>query len=625
MTEPVQDRLIRPLWLFIAAGLFLGAMFAVGTLQQSSGPAVLTYSEFIAQIDANAIRSVKFDGHVAHGVLKSGKTFDVNIPDGAVIADRLLQHNVDVEFADTPNGASGSTWLALFLMVAPVLLLVFFFAAYSRKNGLRRGGGDVMGFGKSRARLYAPEKKKVTLADVAGIDEAEEELKEIVDFLKSPDKFQRLGGKMPKGCILVGPPGSGKTLLARAIAGEANVPFYSISGSDFVEMFVGVGAARVRDMFQQAKQNAPCIIFVDEIDAVGRRRGTGTTQTNDEREQTLNQLLVELDGFDFADGIIVLAATNRPDILDPALLRPGRFDRQIVLSNPDILGRHQILNVHLRHVPVGPDVDVAVLARGTPGFSGADLANLVNEAALLAARRDKQLVTMAEFEQAKDKVMMGAERRSVIMTDKEKRNTAYHEAGHALVSFFTPGSDPLHKVTIIPRGRTLGATMSLPERDRHGFSKSELEARITVMFGGRTAEELVFGIENATTGAADDVRQATELARRMVVEFGFSTKLGPVSYPELEMAVAGFFNPQIPPLSEETVRLIDEETRRIAEEGKLRAETLIRDHLAQLHALAAALLEKETLSGSEIRSLLSGASPVRLDRAEPGRLPVAIA
>ncbi len=623
MTEPARDRLIRPFWIFIAAGLFLAAIFAVGTLEPDSGPTALTYSNFIAQIDANAIRSVKVDGHVAHGEFKSGKKFDVNIPDGAVLADRLLQHNVEVDFADIPDGSSGFAWLTLFLMVVPVLLL-FFFAAYSRKRGLGRGG-DVMGFGKSRARLYAPEKKKVTLADVAGIDEAEEELKEIVEFLRSPDKFQRLGGKMPKGCILVGPPGSGKTLLARAIAGEANVPFYSISGSDFVEMFVGVGAARVRDMFQQAKQNAPCIIFVDEIDAVGRRRGTGTTQTNDEREQTLNQLLVELDGFDSADGIIVLAATNRPDILDPALLRPGRFDRQIVLSNPDILGRQQILNVHLRHVPVGPDVDVAVLARGTPGFSGADLANLVNEAALLAARRDKKFVTMAEFEQAKDKVMMGAERRSVIMTDKEKRNTAYHEAGHALVSFFTPGSDPLHKVTIIPRGRTLGATMSLPERDRHGFSKSELEARITAMFGGRAAEELVFGSENATTGAADDVRQATELARRMVVEFGFSTKLGPVSYPESDTAFAGIFAGQVPPLSEETVRLIDEETRRIAAEGKVRAETLLKDHLAQLHVLAAALLERETLSGNEIRSMLSDVSLARPDRAEPKQLTVAVA
>jgi cell division protease FtsH len=607
VTKPIHERLIRPLWFFIAAGLFLGIMFAVGTVGPSPGPAMLTYSGFISQIDANAVRSVNIDAHIVHGVSMTGKKFDVNIPDGAAIVDRLLQHHVEIEFADTASGSSGWSWLALLSMIAPVLLLLLFFGAYSRKAGLNRRG-DVLGFGKSPARLYAPEKKKVTLADVAGIDEAEEELKEIVEFLKSPDKFQRLGGKMPKGCMLVGPPGSGKTLLARAIAGEANVPFYSISGSDFVEMFVGVGAARVRDMFQQAKQNAPCIIFVDEIDAVGRRRGTGTTQTNDEREQTLNQLLVELDGFDPGEGVIVLAATNRPDILDPALLRPGRFDRQIVLSNPDIVGRQQILNVHLRHVPVGSDVDVSVLARGTPGFSGADLANLVNEAALLAARRDKQFVTMAEFEQAKDKVLMGAERRSLIMTEKEKHNTAYHEAGHALVSFFTPGSDPLHKITIIPRGHTLGATMSLPERDRHGFSKSELDARIAVMFGGRAAEELVFGNENATTGAADDVRQATELARRMVVEFGFSTKLGPVSYPESETAVTGFFTPQMPPLSEETVRLIDEETRRIVEEAKLRAETLIRTHLVQLHALAAALLEKETLNRSDIESLLSSAS-----------------
>ncbi len=409
---------------------------------------------------------------------------------------------------------------------------------------------------------------------------------------------------MPKGCLLIGPPGSGKTLLARAIASDANVPFYSISGSDFVEMFVGVGAARVRDMFSQAKQHAPCIIFVDEIDAVGRRRGTGVTQTNDEREQTLNQLLVELDGFDTGEGIIVLAATNRPDILDPALLRPGRFDRQILLSNPDIAGRQQILKVHLRNVPVSADVDVSVIARGTPGFSGADLANLVNEAALLAARRDKHFVTMAEFEQAKDKVLMGAERRSIMMTEKEKRNTAYHEGGHALVSFFTPGSDPLHKVTIIPRGRSLGATMAFPERDRHGFSKSELETKIAVLFGGRAAEKLVFGAENVTTGAADDVRKATELARKMVEEFGFSDKLGPVSYSNHEEFLPWWQGRET--LSEETTRLIDEETRRIAEEAERRAEHVLQLHIAQLHAVAAALLEKETVSGDEIRALIAG-------------------
>lgn len=414
---------------------------------------------------------------------------------------------------------------------------------------------------------------------------------------------------MPKGCILIGPPGSGKTLLARAIAGEASVPFYSISGSDFVEMFVGVGAARVRDMFQQAKQHAPCIIFVDEIDAVGRRRGTGATQTNDEREQTLNQLLVELDGFDSGEGIIVLAATNRPDILDSALLRPGRFDRQIILSNPDILGRQQILNVHLRRVPVATDVDVSVIARGTPGFSGADLANLVNEAALLAARKDEKFVTMTDFDQAKDKVVMGAERRSVIMTEKEKRTTAYHEAGHALVSHLTPGSDPLHKVTIIPRGRTLGATMALPERDRHGYSKSELEARIAVMFGGRAAEKLIFGAANVTTGAADDVRQATDLARRMVEEFGFSDKLGPVNYSEQDQIAGGWWPGPKQALSEETARLIDEETRRIAVEAEQRAERALEEHLAELRALADALLEKETLSGGEITNLLAGISP----------------
>jgi len=595
----------------LAAGL---SMF-VYRLPGIEEPTPIAYSDFIERVEKNDVRNVTINGRTAYGDFADGKKFRTNLPEDGAVIDRLLNRRTRVEFTDSP---AQSSWWSLFLLsVLPILLLLGVFAILPRQMETGRGG-EAIGFGKSRARLLAPGKRRVTLADVAGIDEAEEELKEIVEFLKDPAKFQRLGGKMPKGYLLIGPPGSGKTLLARAIAGEANVPFYTISGSDFVEMFVGVGAARVRDMFVQAKQNVPCIIFVDEIDAVGRRRGMGMTQTNDEREQTLNQLLVEMDGFDSREGIVLLAATNRPDILDPALLRPGRFDRQIVLTNPDVLGRQQILNVHLRNIPVASDVDVAVIARGTPGFSGADLANLINEAALLAARRDRKLVTMAEFEQAKDRVLMGVERRSVIMSEKEKRTTAYHETGHALVTFFTPGSDPLHKVSIIPRGRSLGITMSLPERDRYGFSKSELESKIAVMFGGRAAEELIFGEDSITTGAADDIRQATELARRMVVEFGFSSKLGPLSYAESDQArIPDFLWGQRQFMSEQTAKLIDEETRRIAEEGKARAQAILSEHLPQLHSIARALLENETLSGSDVHALLSGAAIVRLDQNLP--------
>ncbi len=496
------------------------------------------------------------------------------------------------------------SWLPFLLIIA----VWFFFLRSAGQGGAGGGGRTGLGFGKSRARLMVPEQgNRVTFDDVAGIDEAEAELQEIVDFLKSPDKFQRLGGKIPKGCLLVGPPGTGKTLLARAIAGEANVPFFSISGSDFVEMFVGVGASRVRDMFEQAKKNAPCIVFVDEIDAVGRKRGMGFSGTNDEREQTLNQLLVEMDGFDTAEGVILLAATNRPDVLDPALLRPGRFDRQIVLSNPDIVGREKILKVHLRKVPVAPDVDIGVLARGTPGFSGADLANLANEAALLAARRERRLVGMAEFEDAKDKVMMGSERRSIVMTEKERRTTAVHESGHALVTLYSPGHDPLHKVTIIPRGRALGATLALPERDRYGFSRTELETRVTIMFGGRIAEELTFGPENVTTGAADDLKQATALARRMVTDFGFSEKLGAQYYGEDEQAAA--YGPVFAaqrPISEDTARLIDEETRRLIVEAEARARAILSEHKTDLKTLADALLTYETLSGDDVLKVLRG-------------------
>jgi cell division protease FtsH len=433
---------------------------------------------------------------------------------------------------------------------------------------------------------------RVTFDDVAGIDEAKDELEEVVEFLRDPQKFQRLGGKIPKGCLLVGPPGTGKTLLARAIAGEANVPFFTISGSDFVEMFVGVGASRVRDMFEQGKKNAPCIIFIDEIDAVGRHRGAGLGGGNDEREQTLNQLLVEMDGFEANEGVILIAATNRPDVLDPALLRPGRFDRQITVPNPDILGREKILKVHMRKVPLAPDVDAKVIARGTPGFSGADLANLVNEAALLAARSGKRVVTMADFEFAKDKVMMGSERRSMVMTEEEKALTAYHEAGHALVGLNVPGNDPLHKVTIIPRGRALGLTMNLPERDRYGYKKAEITAKLAMMFGGRVAEELIYGLENVTTGAGNDIQQATNLARAMVTEWGMSEKLGPLRYNEnTEEVFLGHSVARSQHISEATAQIIDEEIRRIVDEAESKARKVLTEHMDDLHAVAKGLLE----------------------------------
>ena len=598
-----MENLSRPLLISLLFGFIALAIFAyMGSPSDTKPVERLAYSDFVARIDASQIVSATIDGHSVQGDLKSKRKYITTIPDDPSLPAKLIAHHahVDVVAADA-NSLFGQilSWLPFLLIVG-----VWFFFLRQAQPGSRGN----FGFGKSRARMLEPDPRhRITFADVAGIDEAEAELEEIVEFLKSPDKFQRLGGKIPKGCLLVGPPGTGKTLLARAIAGEANVPFFNISGSDFVEMFVGVGASRVRDMFEQAKQNAPCIIFIDEIDAVGRRRGMGYSSTNDEREQTLNQLLVEMDGFDTKEGVILLAATNRPDVLDPALLRPGRFDRQIVLNNPDIIGREKILKVHLRNVPTAPDLDVRVVARGTPGFSGADLANLVNEAALLAARRGKHSVGMTEFEDAKDKVMMGSERRSVVMTEKERRTTAFHEAGHALVTIYSPAHDPLHKVTIIPRGRSLGATMSLPERDRYGFARTELETRVAIMFGGRVAEELTFGKENITTGASDDLRQATELARRMVTEFGFSEKLGPLYYAEDEQSQA--FGPlfaQSRPLSEETSKLIDEETRRIVEEGEAHARKILAERDGELKTLAADLLEHETLTGDEVLKVIRG-------------------
>jgi cell division protease FtsH len=499
----------------------------------------------------------------------------------------------------------------------PMLLLIGVWIFFMRQ--MQSGGGKAMGFGKSKARMLTEKVGRVTFDDVAGIDEAKEELEEVVEFLRDPQKFQRLGGKIPKGCLLVGPPGTGKTLLARAIAGEANVPFFTISGSDFVEMFVGVGASRVRDMFEQGKKNAPCIIFIDEIDAVGRHRGAGLGGGNDEREQTLNQLLVEMDGFEANEGVILIAATNRPDVLDPALLRPGRFDRQVVVPNPDVLGREKILRVHMRKVPLAPDVDPKVIARGTPGFSGADLANLVNEAALLAARGGKRVVTMADFENAKDKVMMGAERRSMVMTEEEKALTAYHEAGHALVGLFVPGNDPLHKVTIIPRGRALGVTMNLPEKDRYGFKKAEITAKLAMMFGGRVAEELIYGPENVTTGAGNDIQQATNLARSMVTEWGMSEKLGPLRYNENQDEIfLGHSVARSQHISEATAQIIDEEIRRIVDEAEATARKVLEEHMDDLHALAKGLLEFETLSGDEVQKILRG-EPI--DRGEAGETP----
>jgi cell division protease FtsH len=483
---------------------------------------------------------------------------------------------------------------------------------------MQAGGGKAMGFGKSKAKLLTERQGRVTFEDVAGVDEAKEDLQEIVEFLKDPHKFQRLGGKIPKGALLVGPPGTGKTLLARAIAGEANVPFFTISGSDFVEMFVGVGASRVRDMFEQAKKNAPCIIFIDEIDAVGRHRGAGLGGGNDEREQTLNQLLVEMDGFEANEGVILIAATNRPDVLDPALLRPGRFDRQIVVPNPDITGREKILKVHMRNVPLAPDVEAKTIARGTPGFSGADLMNLVNEAALLAARRGKRIVTQREFEDAKDKVMMGAERRSMVMSEDEKKLTAYHEAGHAIVALNVPKSDPVHKATIIPRGRALGMVMQLPEGDRHSMSFTQMTSRLAIMMGGRIAEEMIFGKENVTSGAQSDIEQATRLARAMVTRWGYSDVLGAVSYGENQEEVfLGHSVSRQQNVSEATAQTIDAEVKRLVHQGHDAARKILTKQKKDLEALAKGLLEYETLSGEEIANLLKGIPPTRDDGSAP--------
>ncbi len=595
------------LWVIIALLVFALFNLFQGTATRSV-PNAMAFSDFIASVESGEVRDVTIRGHAITGHFGDGRNFQTYAPDDPGLVSRLNKQGIKI--SAEPSDEDTPTLFSVILSWFPMLLLIGVWVFFMRQ--MQSGGGKAMGFGKSKAKMLTEKQGRVTFDDVAGIDEAKQELEEIVEFLKDPHKFQRLGGRIPKGCLLVGPPGTGKTLLARAIAGEANVPFFTISGSDFVEMFVGVGASRVRDMFEQGKKNAPCIIFIDEIDAVGRHRGAGLGGGNDEREQTLNQLLVEMDGFESNEGVILVAATNRPDVLDPALLRPGRFDRQITVSNPDILGREKILKVHMRKVPLAPDVDPRVIARGTPGFSGADLANLVNEAALLGARAGKRMVTMHEFESAKDKVMMGTERRSMVMSEDEKKLTAYHEAGHALVGIRMPLTDPLHKVTIIPRGRALGVTMSLPERDQLSFSERQLKSKLAMMFGGRAAEEIVFGKENITTGAGNDIQQATSWARRMVTEFGFSDLLGRLRYSDNEEEVfLGHSVARHKNISDETAGMIDSEVRRLIDEAETAAFDVLTKERDNLEIIAQGLLEYETLSGKDVDALLRGEAIIR--------------
>ena len=569
----------------------------------------IPYSNFIQEVKQGGIREVTMQGPVITGVRTSGSRFRTYSPetDNNALIGTLLENGVVIN-AKEPEGRS--LLLQILISWFPFLLLIGVWIFFMRQMQGGGGGRGAMSFGKSRARMMSEDQIRVTFADVAGVDEAKEEVAELVEFLRDPGKFQRLGGKIPRGVLMVGPPGTGKTLLAKAIAGEAKVPFFSISGSDFVEMFVGVGASRVRDMFAQAKKHAPCIIFIDEIDAVGRQRGAGLGGGHDEREQTLNQLLVEMDGFEGSEGIIVIAATNRPDVLDPALLRPGRFDRQVVVPLPDVRGREQILKVHMRKVPLADDVDPSIIARGTPGFSGADLANLVNEAALFAARANKRLVDMDDFEHAKDKILMGAERRSMVMSEKEKRLTAYHEAGHAIVGLLSPEHDPVHKVTIIPRGRALGVTMFLPEEDRYSYSKQRLNSQIASLFGGRIAEEMIFGKDSVTTGASNDIQRATEIARNMVTKWGLSERLGPLAYGEDEGEVfLGHTVTQRKQVSDETARAIDEEVRAIIEANYNRAKEILTENIDKLHAMADALMKFATLEPAQIADNMDGRPP----------------
>ena len=600
------------IWLVFGAALL--ALFNLFQTSSSSTPgSQLAYSDFIAEVESQRIEEVVIEGRNLKGTAKNGRVVTSVMPEGTDVV-AVLDAN-DVRIIASPEDSGMPSFLSILLSWFPMLLFIGIWVFFMRQ--MQGGSRGAMGFGKSRAKLLTEHQGRVTFEDVAGIDEAKTELEEVVEFLKDPGKFQRLGGKIPKGVLLVGPPGTGKTLLAKAIAGEANVPFFTISGSDFVEMFVGVGASRVRDMFEQGKKNAPCIIFIDEIDAVGRHRGAGLGGGNDEREQTLNQMLVEMDGFEANEGVILIAATNRPDVLDPALLRPGRFDRQVVVPNPDVIGREKILKVHMRKTPLAEGVEPRVIARGTPGFSGADLANLVNEAALLAARKGRRTVSMQEFEEAKDKVMLGSERRSMVMTDDEKRLTAYHEAGHAVVALHCPASDPIHKATIIPRGRALGMVMRLPEGDRISLARDQIYADLRVACGGRIAEELIFGEERVTTGASSDIRMATDMARRMVTEWGMSDKLGFLAYSADEQEVfLGRSVAQQKNMADSTASIIDSEIRRIVDDAYTAATKILKKHDDQLERLAQGLLEYETLNGEEIRIIVEGGTLSRLDPSD---------
>jgi cell division protease FtsH len=587
--------------LFLWATISLIMVVLFNLFNQPQAPQLkLTYTEMLAKVKQGEVVAVKIQGQKITGLLANEQRFTTYAPDDPSMINLLINNNVQVEAQPEEDAP---WYVTVFVSWFPMLLLIGVWIFFMRQ--MQGGGGKALSFGRSRAKMITEEDTKVTFADVAGVDEAKEELSEVVEFLSNPKKFTRLGGRIPKGVLLVGPPGTGKTLLARAVAGEAGVPFFSISGSDFVEMFVGVGAARVRDLFIQGKKNAPCLIFIDEIDAVGRQRGAGLGGGHDEREQTLNQLLVEMDGFESNEGVILIAATNRPDVLDPALLRPGRFDRQVFVPNPDLNGRKKILEVHARRVPLSDDVDLEVIARGTPGFSGADLENLVNEAALYAARKEKDHVEMSDLEQAKDKVLMGKERRSMILTEEERKITAYHEAGHTLVAKFLPKTDPVHKVSIVPRGRALGITMQLPTDDRHNYSKTYLENNLAVLMGGRVAEEIIF--DEMTTGAGNDIERATKMARRMVCEWGMSETLGPLALGENSQEV--FLGRDIvhhKDYSEETARLIDAEIRRIVQGAYGRAKELLTENLDALHNVSLALLERETLTGEEVDKIMRG-------------------
>ena len=577
--------------------------------KMKSSEDIIPFSKFLSEVDSGRVIKVEIQGNNISGILSDGNQFKTYSPNYPNLVEKLSEKEVSI--VASPREDKMPSLLGVLLSWFPMLLLIAVWIFFMRQ--MQGGKGGAMGFGKSKAKLLTEAQGKVTFNDVAGIEEAKEEVEEIVEFLKDPKKFSRLGGKIPKGALLIGPPGTGKTLLAKAIAGEASVPFFSISGSDFVEMFVGVGASRVRDMFEQGKKHSPCIIFIDEIDAVGRSRGAGLGGGNDEREQTLNQLLVEMDGFDTNEGIILIAATNRPDVLDPALLRPGRFDRQVVVGNPDIIGREAILKVHIKKIHTGPDVKLRIIARGTPGFSGADLANLVNESALLAARKNKRVVTMSDVEEAKDKVMMGAERRSMVMTEDEKKLTAYHEGGHAIVALNEKASDPIHKATIIPRGRALGMVMRLPERDQLSVTREKMYSDIAVAMGGRIAEEIIFGHDKVTSGASSDIDMVTKMAKNMVTKWGMSKELGPIAYGENEEEVfLGRSVTQTQNISEETAKKVDSEIKKIIDQGYKRAQSVLTDKIDDLHKLAKALLIYETLSGDEIRDLiLKNVKPTR--------------